>query len=28
MQAPPPAALSQLRQSIAQALVDQGRYPI
>jgi alkylation response protein AidB-like acyl-CoA dehydrogenase len=28
MQAPAPMALSALRQSIARALVDQGRYPI
>jgi len=28
MQAPAPVALSTLRKSIAQALVDQGRYPI
>jgi len=28
MQAPAPAALSVLRKSIAQTLVDQGRYPI
>jgi hypothetical protein len=28
MQAPAPVALSTLRQRIAQALVDQGRYPL
>jgi len=28
MHAPVPLALSELRQSIAQALVDQGRYPL